>query len=106
LNQYTLNWHLDLEVFPVLPYKEGVTFLIPFYDPGFPAPKNQAYTVEGSAELEGYNNQKIDCWLLTHEVRGQKATFWISKKTKEVLKLEEQIGNGRWRYKIKLGFSI
>jgi hypothetical protein len=35
LQQYVLNWHLDLEVFPVLPYKDKVTFLINFYDPGY-----------------------------------------------------------------------
>lgn len=106
LNQYTLNWHLDLEVFPILPYKEGKIFLIPFYDPGNPAPRNEAYTVTGSAQLEGYNDQKIDCWLLMHESRGFKEIFWISKKTKEVLKLEQEIGKEKWRYKVKLGFSI
>lgn len=104
--QYVLNWHLDLEVFPILPYKEGKTFLIPFYDPGWTAPKNEAYTVSGSRLLTGYNDQKIDCWLLTHESRGFKETFWISKKSKEVLKLEQEIGKDRWRYKIKLGFSV
>ncbi len=104
--QYVLNWHLDLEVFPILPFKEGKTFLIPFYDPGFPAPKNEAYTVTGSDVLTGYNDQKIDCWLLTHESRGFKEIFWISKKTKEVLKLEQEIGKEKWRYKIKLGFSV
>jgi len=106
LDQYTLNWHLDLEVFPILPYKEGKTFLIPFYDPGWQVPKNEAYTVTASAQLEGYNNQKIDCWLLMHESRGLKEIFWISKKTKEVLKLENEIAKGWWRYKIKLSFSI
>jgi hypothetical protein len=106
LNQYTLNWHPDLEVFPILPYKAGKAFLISFYDPGNPAPRNEAYTVSGSAQLGGYNNQKIDCWLLMHESRGLKEIFWISKKTKDVLKLEQEIGKERWRYKIKLGFSI
>lgn len=105
LDQYTLNWHLDLEVFPILPYAEGKTFLIPFYDPGWQAPRNEAYTVSGSAQLEGYNDQKLDCWLLTHDSRGAKEIFWISKKTKEVLKLENEISKGKWRYKIKLGFS-
>jgi hypothetical protein len=107
VDQYSLNWHLDLEVFPILPYKEGKTFLIPFYDPGWGPPKNEAYTVTGSAQLEGYNDQKINCWLLMHVSRaGFKEIFWISKKTKEVLKLEHEIGKGKWRYKIKLGFSV
>jgi hypothetical protein len=34
LDKYYLDWHLVLEAFPLLPYKNGVTFVIPFYDPG------------------------------------------------------------------------
>ena len=105
LNQYTLNWHLDLEVFPILPYKLNTTFLINFYDPGFSAPKYQAYTVTGSGTLTGYDAQQIDCWLLSHEGTNNKEVFWVSKKTNEVLKLEQEFG-GRYRYKIKLGFSV
>ena len=102
--EYFLNWHLDLEVFPVLPYKDHTTFMINFYDPGSSAPQRVAYTVNGSSTLEGYNDQKVDCWLLTHSTPGNKEIFWISKKTREVLKLEQEF-NGRYRYKIKLGFS-
>lgn len=106
-DNYFLNWHLDMEVFPTLPYKSGVIFIIPFYDPGTGAPfEKVAYTVTGSAELIGYNDQKIDCWLLVHESKGNKEVFWISKKTKEVLKLEQEINGTLYRYKIKLGFSI
>jgi hypothetical protein len=107
LDKYYLNWHLDLETFPLLPYKNGVTFVIPFYDPGTASNfQKVAYTVTGSAELTGYNNQKIDCWLLAHEDKGNKEIFWISKTTKEVLKLEQEINGRVYRYKIKLGFSI
>lgn len=106
-DNYFLNWHLDMEIFPVLPYKEGLTFLVPFYDPGTGAPfEKVAYTVKGSALLTGYDNQKIDCWLLVHENKGNKEVFWISKKTKEVLKLEQEVNGSFYRYKIKLGFSI
>lgn len=105
LNEYVLNWHLDLETFPILPYKEGRTFLINFYELGYSSPAFQAYTVSGSATLTGYDNQEVECWLLTHSSPGNKETFWISKKTKEVLKLEQEFG-GRFRYKIKLGFSV
>ncbi len=104
MNQYTLNWHLDLEVFPLLPYKNNVTFLINYYDPGFQEPKWVPYTVTGSAKLAGLDGQMIDCWLLEHTERNNKEVFWISKKTKEVLKLEQQFGQ-RFRYKIKLPFS-
>jgi hypothetical protein len=105
LDQYVLNWHLDLEVFPILPYKLNTTFLINFYDPGSSAPKLQAYTVTGNGTLTGYDAQQVDCWLLSHEGTNNKEVFWISKKTNEVLKLEQEFG-GRYRYKIKLGFSV
>lgn len=107
LDKYYLNWHLDLETFPILPYKKGVTFVIPFYDPGTASQfQNINYTVVGSEKLKGYDDQQIDCWLLVHETKGNKEVFWISKKTKEVLKLEQEIGGKIYRYKIKLGFSI
>jgi hypothetical protein len=86
------NWHLDLETFPLLPYRSWLTFVIPFYDTGTASNyQNVAYTVKGSSELTGYDNQKIDCWLLVHEDKGNKKVFWVSNKTKEVLKLEQEI---------------
>ncbi len=104
-NKYLLNWHLDLEVFPMLPYKQGAVFVIPFYDPGTRSPfENAVYTVKGSGFLSGYDGQQVDCWQLVLEGEGNKEVFWISKKTKEVLKLEQQFGK-MYRYKIKLGFS-
>lgn len=106
-DNFFLNWHLDLETFPILPYKDGAIFSIPFYDPGTPSGlQNVIYTVRGSAELVGYNDQKIECWLLVHERMGNKEIFWISKKTREVLKLEQEINGRFYRYKIKMGFSI
>jgi len=106
LNQFVLNWHLDLEVFPLLPFKENRAFVINFYDPALPFnPSKETYTVIGSDKLKGYDNSEINCWLLYNSPDpGRKETFWISKKTGEVLKLEQEFG-GRYRYKIKLGFS-
>jgi len=106
-DKFLLNWHLDMEIFPALPYKNGTTFMIPFYDPGTRAPfEVVAYTVKGSGSLTGYDDQKIDCWLLEHTSQGNKEVFWVSKKTKEVLKLEQEINGSFYRYKIKLGFSL
>jgi len=105
--KYFLNWHLDLETFPILQYRTGVTFVIPFYDPGTTSNYQEvAYTVIGSGKLIGFNEQKIDCWLLQHESKGNKEVFWISKKTREVLKLEQELNGRFYRYKIKLGFSM
>lgn len=107
LTQYVLDWHLDLEVFPVLPYRKNITFAINYYDPGFTEPKLVYYTVTGSATLPGYDGQQIDCWLLEHETNDNiknHEVFYISKKTKEVLQLDQQFGT-RYRYKVKVPFS-
>lgn len=99
-----LNWHLDLEVFPTFPYRKGRTFLVNFYDPGFSEPKLQVYTVTGNENLSGFDGQQTDCWILRHTSPNNEETFWISKKTKEVLKLEQKF-NGNYRDKIKLRFA-
>lgn len=98
------NWHLDLEVFSMLPFRDHTTFGINFYDPGQAEPQVQFYTVSGSGKLTDYSGRTMDCWLLTHGKEGNKETFWINKKTKEILKLEQEV-NGRFRYKIKLPFA-
>lgn len=100
-NNYFLNWHLDLEVFAMLPYKMNRTFLIPFYEFGYDIPRNIPYAVSGVGEL-AYAGNKITCWLLTHEEEGNSETFWISKETNEVLKLVQKINSKMYRYKIKL----
>jgi len=103
-SQEVFNWHLDLEVFALLPFKENTTYAINFYDPGLAAPQVQYYTIAGSGMLNGYDNRSIECWLLTHGAGSNSETFWISKKTKEVLKLEQAF-NGKYRYKVKLPFA-
>lgn len=100
-DQYYLNWHLDLETFAMLPYRKNTTFLIPFYEFGYSKPDNIAYTVSGEAELK-MGNVVIPCWLLKHEEPGNSEVFWISKSTKEVLKMEQLINDKMYRYKVKL----
>lgn len=102
---YHLNWHLDLEVFSTLPLSLHKTYAIPFYEAGYKEPENIFYTVSGEDHLKGYDNEQIACWVLIHETIGNKEKFWISKKTKEVLKLEQEVNGKMYRYKIKLGFS-
>lgn len=102
---YHLNWHLDLEVFSTLPLSLHKTYAIPFYEAGYKEPENIFYTVSGEDQLTGYDNEKVACWTLTHETPGNKEKFWISKKTKEVLKLEQEVNGKMYRYKIRLGFS-
>jgi hypothetical protein len=104
--KYNINWHEDLIVYSMLPYKENRTFMINYYDPGFGEPKEVPYTVTGSDLLTGRGGEKIDCWILSYENAGARQRFWISKQTNEVLK-EEDYGkqSGGYRFKYKLGIS-
>lgn len=106
---YNLCWHSDLLIFPLFPFKEGRTLQVNFYDPGFGKPKIAEYKVAGSEFLTSSSGEKIDCWILEYKSAmpsGATAVqrFWISKKSREVLKEEDQFGAG-FRYKFKIGVS-
>jgi len=106
---YNLCWHSDLTIFPLFPYKNGRTFIVNFYDPGFGKARNVTYKVTGNEFLVGSDGSKIDCWILEHKSdipSGGSATqrFWISKQTHEVLKEEDQLPSG-YRYKRKISIS-
>ncbi|HYX30744.1 MAG TPA: hypothetical protein VE863_19565 [Pyrinomonadaceae bacterium] len=108
-DSYNLCWHSDLTIFPLLPYKNGRTFAIKFYDPGFGKTENAMYDVTGSEVLVGSDGRKIDCWVMQYKFeipsRGSGTQrFWISKRSHEVLKEEDRTPNG-YRYKLKIGIS-
>lgn len=100
---YNLNWHSDLVIFQMFPYKEKRAFKVNFYDPGSSEPQIANYLVTGSETIKDSGGEKIDCW--TMEFRSEKfksvQKFWISKKTKEVIKEEDSFNNS-YRFKIKL----
>jgi len=110
-NKYNLNWHEDLIIYTILPYKDNRTFVINYYDPGFGKAEEVMYTVTGSDFLISRDGEKVNCWVLNHynddklPEKGYER-FWIAKKTNEVLKEEDSGGTGRgYRYKLKLGVS-
>lgn len=108
LNEPTLNWELDLEIFNTLPIKKvGQEFMINFYHPGGrTAPKFYAYKVTGDEKITGIDGVIHDCWKLKIEYDANSyATFWLSKKTKAVLKMQEYF-NGLYRYKVRLATPI
>jgi hypothetical protein len=99
----TINWELDLEVFNTLPFKkEGQRFIINFYHPGGTPPAYYEYAVTGAEKVATVEGNTIDCWKLKiHYRQDSWAIFWISKKSKEVLKMQEYF-QGRYRYKVRL----
>lgn len=105
-NKYNLNWHSDLIIFALLPYKENRTFKINFYDPGFGKAEEALYSVTGSDALTNSSGEKVECWVLEHKLTtgDDYQKFWISKRKREVLK-EEDSFNGMYRFKLKLDVS-
>lgn len=105
-NQYNLNWHSDLIIFSLLPYKDKRTFKINFYDPGFGPSQETLYTVVGTEALTGAGGVPVPCWILEHKSvqPGTGGTntqrFWVAKKTREVLREEDAFLSGH-RYKLK-----
>lgn len=108
LKEPTLNWELDIEILALLPFKEGKTFAINFYHPGSKGgPQYYLYKVAGSEVLELTGGQRVDCWKLQIDYGQQNstATFWVSKKTREVLKSLD-LFKGGYRYKVKLSNGL
>jgi hypothetical protein len=103
LNPPAFEFPMDLEIFPLLPFKKtGQKFAIAFYEPGSPKSDYYTLTVTGKEELPVGNAGKIVCWLLRIDYgRGAHATFWISDKSREVLKMQEYY-KGKYRYKVRL----
>ncbi|MDB5231648.1 MAG: hypothetical protein JWN76_2453 [Chitinophagaceae bacterium] len=104
---YNLNWHSDLVVFSVLPYAANRTFIINYYDPGFGSSEKVEYTVTGTESIMDHSGLPVDCWILTYNLTQSPGyqKFWISKRTKEILK-EEDFSRGSYRYKIKLSNPV
>ena len=104
LSETAFNWELDLETFPLLPLKPGKTFVIRFYHPGSPSkPDWYSYTVTGTETIPTVDGQQVDCYTLFTAYPNNRgsSTWWLSKKTHEVLKMEEKFGSIT-RYKIRL----
>lgn len=102
-----LNWELDLEIFPLLDLKPGKRFAINFYHPGGKGePKLYEYKVVGEEDLTTIEGMRVPCWKLRIDYDAKTfAIFYISKKNREVLRMDEDFGGGV-RYKVKLSNTV
>ena len=102
-DQPAFEFPMDLELFALLPFKKtGQQFAMAFYEPGGAQSAYYPLTVTGNEELPLPGGRKASCWLLRIDYApGSYSTFWISDKTREVLKMKEYF-RGRYRYKVKL----
>jgi len=106
-SSYNLNWHSDLVIFTLLPFKENRSFKIHLFDPGFGKATDEIYSVTGSDVLTTATGNKIDCWILENTpaaAKGGYQRFWVDKKNTVILK-EEDFFNNNYRYKLKLEVS-
>ena len=104
LDEPSLNWELDLETFPLLPLQNGKSFLLNFYHPGSKTPASwYRYTVTGTEILPLPGGNQVECFKLFTDYGNNRgnSTWWISRQTHEVLKMEEHFGPVT-RYKIRL----
>ena len=107
LNWTALNWNLDLETIEMLPMDHYKNFYITFYDAGIGMPQKLLYTVVGEEAVSLYNcPTKLKCWklLMKAEFKGMHftETFWVTKDSHELIKEKDDLGNGKYRYKIRL----
>lgn len=94
-----LNWHADLELLPLLPFKDSAVIVVPFYHPGSSGPILAEYRVMGSDFHIDSNGEQFDCWKVRYQNRSI-MIFWIDKKNGMVRKLEEQFGKNMYRFKV------
>lgn len=102
-DQPAFEFPMDLELFALLPFKKaGQQFAMAFYEPGSAKSNYYPLTVTGKEDLSVPGGGKTACWLLRIDYApGSYATFWISDKSREVLKMKEYF-RGRYRYKVRL----
>jgi hypothetical protein len=107
LKRPMLNWELDLETFPLLDLKPGKKFAINFYHPGGKGePRLYEYSVFGEENLNTIEGLSVPCWKLRIDYDAKTwAIFYISKKNREVLRMDEDFGGGI-RYKVKLSNAV
>ena len=103
MEQSAFEFPMDLELFALLPFrKTGQQFAMAFYEPGSAKASYYPLTVTGKENLLLPGGQNVLCWLLRIDYApGSFATYWISDKTRDVLKMKEFF-KGRYRYKVRL----
>ena len=103
LNPAGFEFPMDLEIFPLLPFKKvGQEFAIAFYEPGSAKSNYYHLTVTGREDLPMPGAARLACWMLRIDYApGSYADFWISDKSRQVVKMREYF-KGRFRYKVRL----
>lgn len=103
LNPPAFAFPMDLEIFPLLPFKKGVQkFVIAFYEPGSEKSAWYHATNVGKQKLPIHGKRYLQCRLLRLDYASDSyAYFWIDEKSNVVVKMKEYY-QGKYRYKVKL----
>jgi hypothetical protein len=103
MTPWAFSFPMDLEIFPLLPIKKvGQTWAMAYYEPGQPLSKYYKVHIVGQEKLRIAQDVEVPCWLLEIVYDSKYvATFWISQKGREVLKMKDGLPNFK-RTKIRL----
>lgn len=103
LDPAAFEFPMDMELFSLLPFKKkGQQFAMAFYEPGRKESHYYKFTVTGKENLALTGSLTVPCWLLRIDYAADSyATFWISDKPREVVKMREYY-KGKYRNKVKL----
>lgn len=88
----TFNFETDLELFQALPWRQGYSVSLMFYDPGLTAPTRYVFRTVGSAVIAGTEGSPVDCWIVTADYNTGVVvkTFWIAKVSQLVVHEEAE----------------
>lgn len=105
LGQPAFNWNLDVELLEMIAFKQGMTIVIPFYEPGSPRITWVTYKVTGTDILDMGNGQKTSCWVVENQKKPKGASFsqkiWLGRKGEGFIK-EEAVYGQDFKVKVRL----
>lgn len=93
----TYNFETDLETLQVLPLAKGAEFRIVFYHPGGGPPAPYIFKVAGEETLQ-VAGASIPSWIVTTDYNAPDrplGRFWIAQDSQVVVRVEQQLPDGR-----------
>lgn len=97
LKEGVFNAVVDQELIQSLPLKAGYVVSIQMYNPG-KAFLNRTYRVARSERLRTANGTDIKTWV----IESGATTYWVSKRTQDLIMMKVQLSNGSQFWKVRL----
>jgi hypothetical protein len=89
------------ELIGTLPLRPGPQMRLPAYNPGRQL-LNLTVQVTGHEALRLPGGGRLDCWIVTMTGGGGPATFWISQRTRELIRSRTVLPDGSEFWRVRL----